>query len=90
MKIARIICCQLDSTLRPTIKGGFDIRGLVLWMLSINSQPSTANSQQLTKFKDSTFDFQILNILCGYTQTAQDSKSNNSISRRVGMNSIFS
>jgi hypothetical protein len=25
MKIARIICCQLDSTLRPTIKRGFDI-----------------------------------------------------------------
>ena len=25
MKIARIICCELDSTLRPTIKRGFDI-----------------------------------------------------------------
>jgi hypothetical protein len=25
MKIARIICCDLDSTLRPTMKRGFDI-----------------------------------------------------------------
>ena len=25
MNIARIICCELDSTLRPTMKGGFDI-----------------------------------------------------------------
>ncbi|MEG5161619.1 hypothetical protein QUB37_14380 [Microcoleus sp. AT3-A2] len=25
MKIARIICCQLDSTLRPTMKRGFEI-----------------------------------------------------------------
>jgi hypothetical protein len=25
MKIARIICWQLDSTLRPTLKRGFDI-----------------------------------------------------------------
>jgi hypothetical protein len=25
MKSARIICCELDSTLRPTIKRGFDI-----------------------------------------------------------------
>jgi hypothetical protein len=25
MKIARIICWQLDSTLRPTMKRGFDI-----------------------------------------------------------------
>jgi hypothetical protein len=25
MKIARIIYCELDSTLRPTIKRGFDI-----------------------------------------------------------------
>jgi hypothetical protein len=25
MKIARIICWQLDETLRPTIKRGFDI-----------------------------------------------------------------
>ena len=25
IKIARIICCELDSTLRPTMKRGFDI-----------------------------------------------------------------
>jgi hypothetical protein len=25
MKIARIICCELDETLRPTMKQGFDI-----------------------------------------------------------------
>jgi hypothetical protein len=25
MKLARIICWQLDSTLRPTMKRGFDI-----------------------------------------------------------------
>ena len=25
MKIARIICCELDSTLRPTMNRGFDI-----------------------------------------------------------------
>jgi hypothetical protein len=25
MKIARIICCELDSTLRLTMKRGFDI-----------------------------------------------------------------
>jgi hypothetical protein len=25
MKIALLICCELDSTLRPTIKRGFDM-----------------------------------------------------------------
>jgi len=41
MKIARIICLQLDSSLRPTIKRGFDI---------IPAQPELISGVKMLKY----------------------------------------